>query len=54
MSNDYLLDKRILLVDDEQELLDMVHSILDEYGFHHIIQQKHRGSHSASKKSPRN
>ena len=32
MSNDYLLDKRILLVDDEQELLDMVHSILDEYG----------------------
>lgn len=36
MSNDYLLDKRILLVDDEQELLDMVHSILDEYGFHHI------------------
>ncbi len=36
MSNDYLLDKRILLVDDEQELLDMVYSILDEYGFHHI------------------
>lgn len=36
MSNDYLLDKHILLVDDEQELLDMVHSILDEYGFHHI------------------
>ena len=33
MSNDYLLDKHILLVDDEQELLDMVHSILDEYNF---------------------
>ena len=36
MSNDYLLSKRILLVDDEQELLDMVSSILTEYGFHNI------------------
>lgn len=36
MSNDYLLSKRILLVDDEQELLDMVVSILNEYGFHNI------------------
>ena len=36
MSNDYLLNKRILLVDDEQELLDMVLSILTEYGFSNI------------------
>lgn len=36
MSNDYLLSKRILLVDDEQELLDMVLSILTEYGFSNI------------------
>lgn len=36
MSNDYLLNKRILLVDDEQELLDMVLSILTEYGFNNI------------------
>lgn len=36
MSNDYLLSKRILLVDDEQELLDMVSSILTEYGFYNI------------------
>lgn len=36
MSNDYLLGKRILLVDDEQELLDMVLSILNEYGFHNV------------------
>lgn len=33
MNNDYLLNKRILLVDDEQELLDMLLSILSEYGF---------------------
>lgn len=33
MNNDYLLSKRILLVDDEQELLDMVVSILGEAGF---------------------
>ena len=31
MNEDYLLNKRILLVDDEQELLDMVLSILIEY-----------------------
>lgn len=36
MSNDYLLNKRILIVDDEQELLDMVLSILTEYGFSNI------------------
>ena len=36
MSNDYLLNKRILLVDDEQGLLDMVLSILTEYGFSNI------------------
>ena len=33
MNEDYLLNKRILLVDDEPELLDMVLSILNEYGF---------------------
>ncbi|HCT90753.1 MAG TPA: DNA-binding response regulator [Lachnospiraceae bacterium] len=33
MHEEYLLNKRILLVDDEQELLDMVLSILAEYGF---------------------
>lgn len=36
MNNNYLLNKRILLVDDELELLDMVSSILTEYGFHNI------------------
>lgn len=36
----YLLNKRILLVDDEQELLDMVLSILNEYGFHQITTAK--------------
>lgn len=36
MNNDYLLLKRILLVDDEQELLDMVVSILNAYGFRNI------------------
>ena len=30
MDRDYLKEKRILLVDDEQELLDMVCSILKE------------------------
>lgn len=33
MCSDYLKQKRILLVDDEQELLDMVLSILKEEGF---------------------
>lgn len=32
-NDDYLLNKHLLLVDDEQELLDMVLSILNEYGF---------------------
>ena len=36
MNFDYLKQKRILLVDDEQELLDMVVSILNEDGFQNI------------------
>lgn len=40
MSNEYLKSKRILLVDDEQELLDMVMSILTEDGFHNIYTAK--------------
>ena len=36
MNEDYLLNKHILLVDDEQELLDMVLSILTEYGFQNV------------------
>ncbi len=36
MNENYLMKKRILLVDDEQELLDMVLSILIEYGFQNI------------------
>lgn len=36
MNDNHLLGKRILLVDDEQELLDMVLSILMTYGFHNI------------------
>lgn len=36
MNEDYLLNKRILLVDDEQDLLDMVLSILTEYGFQNV------------------
>lgn len=42
MNNDYLLSKRILLVDDEQELLDMVVSILNEYGFQNIKTAKNK------------
>ena len=34
--DNYLLCKHILLVDDEPELLSMVVSILNEYGFYHI------------------
>lgn len=34
--DNYLLCKHILLVDDEPELLSMVVSILNEYGFRHI------------------
>ena len=33
MDFEYLKNKRLLLVDDEQELLDMVVSILKEEGF---------------------
>ena len=40
MNYDYLKQKRILLVDDEQELLDMVLSILKEYGFQNISTAK--------------
>lgn len=36
MNFDYLRQKRILLVDDEQELTDMVVSILNEDGFQNI------------------
>ena len=36
MDFDYLKKKRILLVDDEQELLDMVRSILTDDGFTNI------------------
>lgn len=36
MNSDYLKQKRILLVDDEQALLDMVVSILNEDGFQDI------------------
>lgn len=36
MDCEYLKNKRILLVDDEQELLDMVVSILNEDGFENI------------------
>lgn len=40
MSDEYLLSKRILLVDDEQELLGMVLSILTDYGFQNIMTAK--------------
>lgn len=40
MNLDYLKQKRILLVDDEQELLDMVVSILNEDGFGNITTAK--------------
>ena len=40
MNSDYLLNKRILLVDDQQELLDMVVSILREAGFCRIATAK--------------
>lgn len=36
----YLKQKRILLVDDEQDLLDMVVSILNEDGFQNIKTSK--------------
>ena len=40
MSFEYLKTKHLLLVDDEQELLDMVLSILKEEGFEHIATAK--------------
>ena len=40
MDFDYLKQKRILLVDDEQELLDMVVCILYEVGFENIKKAK--------------
>lgn len=43
MSDNYLLHKRILVVDDEQELLNMVSSILNEYGFQHITTAESAG-----------
>lgn len=36
MNDEYLLNKHILLVDDEPELLNMVFSILTEYGFQNV------------------
>lgn len=36
MNDNNLLDKRILLVDDEQAILDMILSILTEYGFRNV------------------
>ena len=36
MDTNFLLNKRILLVDDEPAILDMVSSILTEYGFTHL------------------
>lgn len=40
MDFEYLKNKRLLLVDDEQELLDMVVSILKEEGFNYIATAK--------------
>lgn len=37
MDFQYLKNKRLLLVDDEHELLDMLVSILKEEGFNHIV-----------------
>lgn len=37
MDLEYLMDKRILVVDDEEELLEMVVSILEENGFWNIM-----------------
>lgn len=45
MSFEYLKDKRLLLVDDEQELLDMVVSILNEEGFNNIATAKPSKKH---------
>ncbi|MCM1188773.1 MAG: response regulator transcription factor [bacterium] len=40
MDHEYLKDKRILLVDDEQEILDMLVSILREEGFRSVTAAK--------------
>ena len=40
MSDNYLLRKRILVVDDEQALLDMICSILQAYGFQNTTTAK--------------
>ena len=40
MSDNYLLHKRILVVDDEQALLDMICSILQAYGFQNTTTAK--------------
>lgn len=45
MDFDYLKKKRILLVDDEQELLDMVSSIFADEGFYNVKQQKRLKKH---------
>lgn len=51
MNYDYLKEKRILLVDDEQELLDMVLSILKEAGFQNIRTAKTVKEAAAESKS---
>lgn len=43
MSNEYLKNKNILLVDDEQAILDMVTTILEDDGFHNIYTAKSVG-----------
>lgn len=54
MNDGYLLKKRILLVDDEPELLNMVLSILTEYGFENIKTAKsvREAVEEAEKSSP--
>lgn len=55
MNDNYLLDKHILIVDDERELLDMVCSILNEYGFTQISTAKNAKEAiiQAKEKSPK-
>ena len=43
MDHTYLQDKRILLVDDEQELLDLVASVLQSGGYRQIAPAKKAG-----------
>lgn len=47
MDFEYLKNKCLLLVDDEQELLDMVVSILKEEGFNNIATAKITKEHFA-------